>query len=249
MGHLAPSSERRWMAAVLALAAGPAPGHDRARAERAVASDAVLSHRSAAALWRLLPARPGPVDISVPGRGGRRRRQGIRVHRCASLQPRHSTRRQGIPVTTPARTLADLRSSKTPGRELRRAIRQADVLGLPIGPEVVVDGTRSELEHRFLALCARHDLPKPEVNVRIGSWTVDFLWSAQRLVVETDGYRYHRGSIAFDNDHARDLELRTRGYEVRRFSYRQVVREPQKVVAELRRDLRPPGMTPSSGYA
>jgi very-short-patch-repair endonuclease len=248
VGHVAPSNERRWMAAVLALTARPVTGHESARAAGAVGNGAVLSHRSAAALWGLLPARHGPVDVSVPRAGGRRRRQGIRVHRCVSLQPGDMTRRQGIPVTAPARTLADL-GPVVPARERRRAVRQAEVLGLPVGSEVEIDGTRSELEYEFLRLCRRHRLPEPAVNVKLGRLTVDFLWSAQRLVVETDGYRYHRGSVAFEDDHSRDLELRARGYEVRRFSYRQVVREPQRVVAELRRDLRPPDVAPSSGYA
>lgn len=220
VGHTAPNSERRWMAAVLALG-----------------DDAVLSHRSAAAHWRLLPATDGPVDISVPGRGGRRQRRGIRIHRCQSLQPLHMTRHRGIPVTTPARTIADLRALVS-ARELRRAVRQAEIFGLPIGQESQSDRTRSELEFQFLRLCKRHGLPRPEVNVRMGSLTVDFLWEEAKLIVETDGYRYHRGQAAFEDDHSRDLELRTLGYEVSRLSYRQVVDEPAKVVRGLRTALR-----------
>jgi very-short-patch-repair endonuclease len=232
------------MAAVLALQcnrppAGPLDAAEREaakpagqRAERAVA----LSHRSAAALWRLLPPGEGLVDISVGGQGGRKRRQGIRIHRCNSLAPEHVTRRRGIPVTTPARTIADLRSLASPS-ELRRAIRQADVLGLPVGPDTESDGTRSELEFEFLRLCKRYSLPRPEVNVRVGPLLVDFLWQAQRYVVETDGYSFHRGRAAFEDDHARDLELRTRGYEVARFSYRQVIDEPAKVAQGIRTAL------------
>jgi len=147
------------------------------------------------------------------------------------------TRHRGIPVTTPARTIADLRTLVSV-RELRRAIRQAEVFGLPTGQEVKSDRTRSELEFQFLQLCKRHGLPRPEVNVRIGSLTVDFLWEEAKLIVETDGYQYHRGQAAFEDDHARDLELRTLGYEVSRFSYRQVVDEPAKVVRGLRTALR-----------
>ncbi len=62
-----------------------------------------------------------------------------------------------------------------------------------IGLERDTVPTRSELEDRFLSLCQRHRLPRPEVNVQIGSYEVDFLWRAQRLVADTDGYRYHRG--------------------------------------------------------
>ena len=44
---------------------------------------------------------------------------------------------------------------------------------------------------RFLSLCRKHGLPKPEVNVRVGPYEVDFLWRGHRLIVETDGYATH----------------------------------------------------------
>jgi very-short-patch-repair endonuclease len=215
VGHIAPSRERRWMAAVLALGEG-----------------AALSHRSAAELWELLPPAEGPVDISLPSRSGRRGRQGIRIHRPQSLQARETTRRRGISVTSPARTLADLHSAVS-DRELRRAVRQADFLGLSTGPDIDVDKTRSELERRFLWLCSRHHLPKPAVNMRIAGLTVDFCWVEQRLIVETDGYRAHRGKAAFEDDRNRDLKLRALGYEVLRLSHRQVFEEPQTALAVL----------------
>ncbi|MGC1850836.1 MAG: DUF559 domain-containing protein [Solirubrobacterales bacterium] len=221
VGHIAPSNERRWMAAILALGGG-----------------AVLSHRSAAMLWELLPRREGSVDISLPSRNGRRQRLGIRVHRPESLESRETTRRLGIPVTSPARTLADLKTA-LPEHELRRAVRQADFLGLPTGPDIELDKTRSELERRFLWLCQRHHLAKPSVNLRIGKLTVDFCWVEQKLIVETDGYSAHRGRMAFEDDRSRDLELRALGYEVLRLSYRQVFNEPDHVVEVLRSALIP----------
>ncbi len=96
------------------------------------------------------------------------------------------------------------------------------------------DPTRSELESRFLKLCRRHRLPQPQVNAQVGDFTVDFLWPDRRLVVETDGYRYHRGRVAFEQDRARDVELRLLGYEVLRFTHRQVVGESARVAAALR---------------
>jgi very-short-patch-repair endonuclease len=216
VGHIAPSNERRWMAAVLAMGDG-----------------AVLSHRSAAALWALLPPAEGPVDISLPSRSGRRRRQGIRIHRPESLQPEETTWRSEIPVTSTARTLADLRSVLSEGA-LRQAIRQADFLGLPTGPDIEVDKTRSELERRFLWLCARHRLPKPAVNKRIGGLTVDFCWVEKKLIAETDGYRAHRGRTAFEGDRERDLRLRSLGFDVMHLSYDQVFRNPDEVIAVLK---------------
>ncbi len=195
---------------------------------------AALSHRSAAELWALLPQRAGPIDVTVPGTGGRRKRRGIRLHRSLVIDSCGYDHRNGIAVTTPARTLADLRCAATPD-ELGRAIRQAEVLGLPIGERVVAtDLTRSELERRFLRLCRRHRLPTPEVNARIGPFIVDFLWRDRALIVETDGYRFHRGRSAFEGDRARDVELKLRGYEVVRFTYRQVVDEAAGVARTLR---------------
>jgi very-short-patch-repair endonuclease len=131
--------------------------------------------------------------------------------------------------------------SAIPDRELRRAVRQAEILGLPLGRSVVSDRTRSELERRFLWLCRRHRLPRPSVNARIGRMTVDFCWPERRLVVETDGYRYHGGREAFEGDRARDLRLRGQGYQVVRLSHRQVFEEPARVARVLRVALAPSG--------
>lgn len=143
------------------------------------------------------------------------------------------TKRLDIPVTTPARTIEDLRRT-APAWEVRRATRQAEFLKLPLGPEIRTDGSRSDLETDFLRLCERHRLPRPEVNVKVGRLTVDFLWRAQRVAVETDFYEYHRGRVAFRDDRARDLELRRHGYGARRYSEEQVNDEPAAVMADLR---------------
>jgi hypothetical protein len=136
---------------------------------------AIVSHRSAAALWELLPPVAGPIHVSVPSDSGLASREGLHIHRRPSLAANGIGRRHAIPVTTVAQTIADLRG-EVPATQLRRAIRQAEVLGLRTGIEGSGEGTRSELEHLFLRLCERSGLPKPEVNVRIGPRTVDFLW-------------------------------------------------------------------------
>jgi very-short-patch-repair endonuclease len=207
---------------------------------------AAVSHRSAAQLWRLLKSLSGPIDISVPGDGAKRKRSGIRVHRSRTLLSAHVTLRNGIPVTTPARTIADLRRVVSkPGKaglisppELRRAIRQAEVHGLPLGDDVESDRTRSDLESDFLGLCRGHRLPMPEVNVRIGPHLVDFLWRDRRLIVETDGYAYHGGRISFQDDRRRDLDLRARGFQVIRLAEKQVNEEPQRVAEVVSAALR-----------
>ena len=123
-------------------------------------------------------------------------------------------------------------------KELRRAIRQADVLGLPIGDVPDRDRTRSDLERDFLRVCHHRRLPAPEVNVRVGRDLVDFLWPDRRLIVETDSYLYHRGRIAFEDDHERDLRLRGAGFDVMRVSEKQVDAEPEQVAEAVAAALR-----------
>lgn len=99
------------------------------------------------------------------------------------------------------------------------------------GPNAIGPGASSS--GGFLQLCRRHRLPPPEVNVRVGRMEVDFLWPGAELVVEVDGYRYHRGRSAFERDRARDLGLRDRGYAVIRLTHRQLLEEPGLVVKIL----------------
>jgi very-short-patch-repair endonuclease len=217
VGHAGLSNEGEWMAAV--LAGGPG---------------AALSHRSAAELWALLAPEGGPIHITVPSDAGREHRTGLLIHRSPSLQKAATTVRDGMAVTTVARTLVDLRGA-IPAWERRRAIRQAEFLGLPTG--LGTDGTRSDPEADFLRLCRRHRIPAPEVNQGIGRFTVDFLWREQRLIVETDAWTTHRGSQAFEDDHQRDLELTGLGYRALRFTAAQIRHQPAAIAAALRREL------------
>lgn len=231
VGHDGLSEEQRWMAAVLACGRG-----------------AALSHGSAAVHWDLLRPLMGPVDVTVPTQNGRKPRRGVRIHRCASIgqspfqtsgtqrRPPLLVTRKGIPVTTVARTLEDLKRSDLRSSLVRRAIRQAEFLRLPMG-DVESDGTRSDLERDFLRLCRRSGLRPPEVNATIGRVKVDFLWREERLIVETDSYATHGGAIAFEDDRARDLDLRRRGYRVHRYSERQLRKEPDAIAAEVARGL------------
>jgi very-short-patch-repair endonuclease len=216
VGHSGLSQAGRWMAAVLAWGPG-----------------AVLSHLAAGALWRLIPCPPELSDVTVPTSGGRHRRAGIRLHRSITLLPSHCTIRYAIPVTKAARTLDDLHRMLS-AKEFAAALREAEHLRLPIGQRFTPDRTRSGLEARFIGLCRRHRMPTPEVNVRVGRFTVDFLWREARLVVEVDGWESHRTRAAFEADRARDAWLNSRGYDVLRFTYRQVTGDPKGVVDALR---------------
>jgi very-short-patch-repair endonuclease len=222
VGHRGLSREGHWLAAVVATGQG-----------------AALSHASAGALWGMLRS-PGPdsscvveLPIHVTVIGASESRRGIRVHRSRTLTPDKITVRLGIRVTTPTRTLNDLRGVLS-RQQFDTALRQAEFLGLPLDPALEPDRTRSELEGRLLALCRRHRLPRPEVNVRVASFTVDFLWVERRLVVEVDGYRAHGTRSAFEADRARDVELQLLGYAVARFTWRQVAERPGEVAGALR---------------
>jgi very-short-patch-repair endonuclease len=124
-----------------------------------------------------------------------------------------------------------------PAAALRKAIREAEFRGLDLA-DTPTDHTRSELERAFLRLCRRFGLPEPEVNVRIGGFRVDFLWREQRVAVETDGYRVHRGRQAFEDDRERELALGMLGIRLRRFTDRQVHMRSAQVAAAVGTALR-----------
>ncbi len=169
----------------------------------------------------------------VPRRGGRERRRGVRLHRSSTLLPSHCTLRNAIPVTKPARTLEDLRRV-LPTQQFAAALRQAEYLRLPIGEQFEPDRTRTELEARLLLVCRRYRLPKPEVNVKVGPYRVDFLWRDRRVIVEVDGWESHRTRSAFEADRARDARLKVLGYEVVRFTWRHLDEQPRSVAGTVR---------------
>ncbi len=242
----------RWMAAVLSC--GPR---------------AALSHRSAAALWaigvqgtaRPNPSPGGPIDVSVPAEVVRRR-PGIHLHR-SSFGAEDTTRRDGIPVTTPARTLIDLATILGP-EQIEAAVNDADKLGL-IDPERLraavevhagLDGvaalrevldcrtfqlTDSELERRFLCLVRRAGLPPPRTRQRVNGYRVDFYSPDLGLVVETDGLRYHRTPAQQARDRLRDQTHLAAGLTPLRFTHAQVKFEPtlvERTLAEIAGRLR-----------
>jgi very-short-patch-repair endonuclease len=218
VGHRHLTFEGRCMAAVLALG-----------------EDAALSHRSAAALWRMLPPHDGPIDVTVPGDGGRGRRRGIKVHRSSTFIAGVSILRDGIRLTNAARTLQDLHRAVS-AAVYRSAVRRALDLRLITSAQLRSEDelTRSELERMFRDTCRRHHLPPPEVNARVGPYEVDFLWPDQRVVVETDSWRHHGDRSAFERDRARDADLQSLGFRVLRFTHRRLMGDRSAVVAALR---------------
>ena len=223
---------------------------------------AVLSHFSAAAVWELRQEAEGaPPHVSVPTQAGRGLRSGMRLHRAATLGPDDVTIWAGLSVTTLRRTLLD-HSLAVSASELRALIREAEyrhrldlaqlrrsVDGARSSPrhgrlrrtlDAWVPGiglTETELEARFMELCARHAFPLPEPQLRHGRQRPDFVWPDRMLIVEVDGYEAHRGRVAFQEDRTRDRARLAEGYVVLRFTWAEVVGRRTQVAAELRRAL------------
>jgi very-short-patch-repair endonuclease len=218
VGHSRLTFEGRCMAAALALG-----------------EEGVVSHRSAAALWGMLEPHSGPIDVTVPGDSGRRKRNGITIHRSFTLVAGVSILRDGIRVTKAARTLQDLHRTVSAGTyhsAVRRALDRRLVSSAQLRSEDKL--TRSKLERTFRGICRRHRLPRPEVNARIGPYEVDFLWRDQQVVVETDSWRHHGDRATFESDRARDTHLQRRGFRVLRVTHRQLESDRSAVVAALR---------------
>jgi len=239
VGHPRLTRHGRWMAAVLACGPG-----------------AALSHRTALALWDLRPIPSGPVDVIVPAKG-RRSRPGVRIHCARALDPRDVTTRQGIPVTTVARTLLDYADAGRPqalrlafeAAERRDALdgRVLDVLlarspgrrGPGLIREILAEmtdeppWTQSEFENRFLALVRHAGLPAPQTNVLLHGELVDVYWPEARLVVELDGYEFHRPRARFEDDRRRDAKLTLADIAVVRLTKRRLRREPARVIGEV----------------
>jgi very-short-patch-repair endonuclease len=221
----------------------------------ACGSGGALSHRSAAELWALLPERHDEaLHVSVPSQ--RRAPAGVTLHRTASPEV---TRRHGIPVTTPARTILDLAATAHRG-ELERALEEARLLRLVSTHDLVrrahdrpgaarlrrllgyeLSLTRSEAERRLVSLLATAQLPSPRTNVRVAGHEVDAVWPRQRLVVEVDGFTFHASRDAFERDRARDAELQAHGYRVIRVTWRQLSARPEVLTARLGAALLAPG--------
>lgn len=227
-----------WMAAVLVCGDG-----------------AVLSHSSAAALWRIGFERRSEIELSLPSQS-HRKAPGLRIHRRPSLRSRDTTTRHNVPVTTPIQTLIDL-ALPLDRRQIERAINEADKYDLVHPPELrkaldarvgepgvarlrhILDRrtfrlTKEELERRFLPLARKAGLPVPLTGRWVNEFEVDFYWPDLGLVVETDGLRYHRTPAEQARDRLRDQAHTAVGLTQLRFTHEQVRYEPEHVLAVLR---------------
>lgn len=245
VGHRALTQRGHWKAATLSQ------------------SKAVLSHRSAAALWGIRDRYGGPIDVASPSRT--KSRGAIRAHHLV-LPPDEVTVEDGIPVTTVPRTIfdlaADLPSAVEPALRQAEYLRLHDRLSLhdllgrypghrgcravraALARRAEASGhTASAFEDRFLAFLDRHRLPRPELNAWIPlgphRFMVDCLWPGQRLVAELDSWAAHGTRSAFRGDKARDRMLLAAGYRTARISWSQLEDEPDAIAADLRALLPP----------
>jgi very-short-patch-repair endonuclease len=215
---------------------------------------AMLSHRSAAALWRIGEERNRRIDVSVRRRS-ELERPGLRVRARAKLDPARIATKDGIPVTEIVQTLVDL-ATELPPRRLERAINEADKHDL-IDPETLrsrlhnYEGepgvkplrklldrrtfrlSDSDLEILFRPIAVEAGLPFPLSKQKVNGWEVDFYWPELDLVVETDGLRYHRTASSQTRDIRRDRAHALAGMTPLRFTHYEVKHEPTVVRAEL----------------
>jgi very-short-patch-repair endonuclease len=238
VGYTRLTPRGRWMAAV--LAGGQA---------------AVLSHRAAVALWELRPSPSGPIDVTVPGRS-RRGHDGIRVHNVRVLHPADRATLDGIPVTAVHRTLLDYAEIARP-QQLRHALEAAErrelfdgraleamyarsrgrhgirplkaAINELIGP---APWTQSELERRFLALIREAGIEEPQANVIVAGELVDFYWPRHLLVVEVDGFEWHKTRRSFEDDRRRDGKLQLAGCRVLRVTETRM-RQPRALIRDV----------------
>ena len=216
----------------------------------ATSGNGVLSHRWGGWLWGFVERAQKPIDVTVLS-GSRRGRPGILVHRAQSLD---TTRKRGIPVTTPAQTCLDL-AAVLDLRELERAVAQAQVKnvlresqlhdviarnprrpGIAALKAILEDGpqyTTEKSERLMLQLLRDADLPRCETQARIGPYIVDFYWPMHELIVEVEGYGPHGTRHAFEYDRRRQQHLTALGNRVMPVTWLQMNHEPIAVAARI----------------
>jgi very-short-patch-repair endonuclease len=227
----------------------------------------VVSHGTAAWLLGLWEAKPGEVEVIAPVEAGRKI-GGIRRRFVPRPSVEHVVVVQGIACTSPSRTIVDL-AGLCSAQTLARTVEQAAVLrvlDVPGIDEILSERrrrgsrrlnlllenwrrysprmrVRSRMEAKLLPLLTYYSLPIPETNMklRIGRKTfeVDFLWKRQRVVVETDGGRFHDNPLAQERDSERNRALARAGYKVPRIGWAELRDEPDRAIAEIRRFLQP----------
>jgi very-short-patch-repair endonuclease len=244
LGHQRLTREGRWMAAVLACGPG-----------------AVLSHFNAGHHWHMCGSR-GPIEVLRQSGGFKAEgHPGVRLHQTRRLFEYEVTLERGIPVVVRERVLLDL-AARTDAKQLERVVVQAYKSGqldwrrlgritkrrrgckgvgrlrqiaLEVDPEALETKSVSEID--FLALWREMNMQIPVCNVLVEGHLVDFLWPAQKVIVETDSWSHHGDRPTFESDHQRDVDLVAAGYDVHRTTYKMLESNPDPFLRNVRQAL------------
>lgn len=239
VGHIPLGQEARAHAAVLACGDG-----------------AVLSHQSAAALWKYVKDWPTRIEVTAPTD---RHRKGITAHRTKTLTRPDIDRQLGVPVTSPARTVFDMTPRLKTDEKLRRFVNDARLTytlhlsslaellarqpGQPATKRLMpfVDKptgmTRSELEDMFVDFARRYGLPQPTINKRKGRREPDFLFPEERVIVEIDSWKFHGDRGSFERDRDRDADNLADGILTVRVTEERLTGSPGREAARLHKVL------------
>jgi hypothetical protein len=244
LGHRHLARDGKWMAAVLACGPG-----------------AVLSHFTAGQAWGICGSYGSIEVLRQSGGFHPRGHRGVKLHQTRRLEPYEVTVERGIPVAVMERVLLDL-AGRTDVKRLERMVAQAYKrddfswprlgriitrrrgckgvgklrrIALEVDPEALE--TKSVPEVDFLALWRQADDSVPAVNILVKGHLVDFLWSEQKVIVETDSWSYHGDPLAFEKDHQRDVELTAAGYDVHRTTAKMLERDPYPFLQNVRHAL------------
>lgn len=257
---------------VWAVSGSPPTWPQRAlRAAWCTGASALVSHRSAVALWGLGIGRS--VEVLVPMSTGARP-PGVRVHQTRFLAGVDIDRVQGIPVTSVERTLVDIAALLPMGqlaRTLDSAVAQEITTYLQTAERLITMPTRGRKGTRILrllleerigsGLCignpfeeimarliARSDLPEPSrqhmVQGSESRYYLDFAFPVHRVAIECDGLLGHGSASAQAADLKRQNEIIQAGWNLRRFSWSQVNTEGAEVIEMIRQAMIASGWQP-----
>jgi predicted transcriptional regulator of viral defense system len=235
VGHIPLGQEARAHAAVLACGDGT-----------------VLSHQSAAALWKYVKDWPTRIEVTAPTD---RHRRGITAHRTKTLTRRDIARQLGVPITSPARTVFDMAPRYKTDAALRRFVNDARLtytLHLSSLAELLarhprqpatkrlmqfVDKptgmTRSELEDLFVDFARRYGLPQPTINKRKRRREPDILFPEEGVIVEIDSWKFHGDRGSFERDRDRDADNLADGLLTVRVTEERLTGSPGREAARL----------------
>lgn len=220
----------------------------------------IASHRAALWLWELCAGSLEVVEVTVT-RPHAPRPTGVVVHRSLDVASALVSRRRGIPVTTPLRTLVDagavlpkllvasaldvavarrLVSAGAAEAEVarlsKRGRRGVGVLRSVLEERDCVGRHPSVLEAKGIQLVRRGTLPLPHVELIAGpngEFRLDFAWENVLLAWELDGWEWHSSYEAVRRGKARNNTLVGQGWAILQHDWFDIVRRPTAVLAEV----------------